>query len=428
MLGMSRLSPSKWIFVTTCSVALTTVGVTNAQGPAAAAAPVATAPPFTPAPINGTLVDFMTGLPVSHTMQVMAQPKLMRPGFAGEPVNTAKGLASKIKAKEVDVPKRVKAAKYLGKVDCQAFPDSQKQLLDLVVNDEFEEVRLAAAKAFKEQFSKGCNQNPSKKKQRRYDTCRGCCNNVEVLNKLAERAYECDDTGCAKEPSPRVREAIAEALNVCCCWQYHGGAANYEQQSIELSPPPADVAPPTEAPKVAPPSVPPEAAAAAAKEQTKAINATHVSENSANTDVRPAAMTKTLPEIELEGESPADAESQADLPLVECLRGHCPVGMVERRLEKASAEFAKNYKGQRYEFASAEALEQFQRDPEHYAPACNGHCLMTLAKTQEKVVGKFCTEYDGRQYWFATKELREEFKADPEHILDEMDNDIIGDE
>ena len=411
MRGRSWLSPSKWICVTTCSVALTTAAVANAQTPPPPAGPVETAPPFTPQPINGTLIDFVTGMPISYRMQVMAKPKLMRPGFAGQPVNTAKGLASKIKAKEVDVPKRVKAAKYLGKVDCQAFPESQTQLLDLVVNDEFEEVRLAAAKAFKEQFSKGCNEHPSKKKQRRYDTCRGCCNNVKVLNALAERAYEFDDTGCAKEPSPRVREAIVDALNSCCCWQYHQGVT-YEQP-LELNPPLPEVVPPADILKEAPPVVPPEAAAAASKGQSKATTADHISDDSQETEVETVAMVKSLPDAE-------------PLPLVECLRGHCPVGMVQRRLETASEEFAMDYKGHRYEFASAEALEQFKQDPEHYVPMLHGFCVVTLAKTQEKVVGKFCTEFDGRQYWFVSKELRDEFKAEPEHFLIEVEDRIDG--
>ena len=412
MLGMSRLSPSKWICVTTCSVALTTVGVASAQTPPSAAQPVATAPPFKPAPINGTLVDFLTGLPVSHTVQVMATPKLMRPGFAGEPLDTAKGLAAKIKAKEVDVPKRVKAAKYLGKVDCQAFPDSQKQLLDLVVYDEFEEVRLAAAKAFKEQFSKGCDPNPSKRKQRRYDTCRGCCNNVEVLNKLAERAYECDETGCAKEPSPRVREAIAEALNCCCCWQYHAGQAS--QQPVDLSTPPTpEAAPPDKAPTEKAPAVPAEDAKATTQGQgtTTATSAALVSDNSKNAEVQQVAMERSV--------------QKNDTPLIECLRGHCPVGVAARRLDQASADIWTNYKGHRYEFASEEAKEQFLLDPEHYSPVLGGHCVVTFAKTGEKVVGMCCREQNGRQYWFASKELREEFKSDPDQFLDEIDDEAI---
>ena len=37
-----------------------------------------------------------------------------------------------------------------------------------------------------------------------------------VLNALAKRAYERDDSGCPLEPSKRVREAAAEALKACC--------------------------------------------------------------------------------------------------------------------------------------------------------------------------------------------------------------------
>lgn len=409
MLGMSRLSTSKWICVTTCSVALTTAGVANAQPPAPP--PVATAPAFKPAPIQGSLFDFVTGLPVSHTMQVMATPKLMRPGFAGEPVDTAKGLASKIKAKEVDVPKRVKAAKYLGKVDCQAFPESQDQLLDLVVNDEFEEVRLAAAKAFKEQFSKGCDPNPSKKKQRRYDTCRGCCNNTKVLNKLAERAYECDDTGCAKEPSPRVREAIAEALNCCCCWQGYGGTIY--QQPVELSTPPVpEAAPPADAPKDKPPQVPAESTEAAAKAKPQATPAALYRNASEEVELQTVAMQTSATEKEV-----------ARLECLDCFRGHCPVGMASRRLDSADPEIWANYKGHRYEFASEEAKEQFLRDPEHYVPALTGHCIVTYSKTGELVVGNYCREQDGRQYWFASKELREEFKSNPDRYVDAVDDD-----
>jgi YHS domain-containing protein len=406
MLGKSRLSPSKWICITTSLVAMTTAGVASAQD-----APVATAPPFTPAPINGTLVDFVTGLPVSHTMQVMAKPLLLRPGFAGEAVNTAKGLAAKIKAKEVDVPKRVKAAKYLGKVDCQAFPDSQDQLLDLVVNDEFEEVRLAAAKAFKEQFSKGCNPNPSKKKQRRFDTCRGCCNRVEILNKLAERAYECDDTGCAKEPSPRVREAIVDALNCCCCWQSYG-SGNY-QGPLELNPPPTpDAAPPADATKEKPPVVPPEAAEAALRGKTNAIPAAHFNDGAQKSELQSVAMEKNL--------------LDPDAPLVDCLRGNCPVGIAARRLEPASPEIWTSYKGHRYEFASENAKEQFLENPEHFAPVLCGHCIVTFTKTGEKVIGSYCREHDGRQYWFASKELRDEFKADPDGFVDAMDDEPVS--
>lgn len=413
MAGMSRLSMLNWITITTGCVALSTIGFAIAADPAPA-------PAFNPAPIKPTLIDFLTGMPVTHSMQVMATPKLLRPGFAGEMDNTAKGLASKIKAKEVDVPKRVKAAKYLGKVDCQAFPESQTQLLDLVVNDEFEEVRLAAAKAFQEQFSKGQDPNPSKRKQRRYDNCRGCCNNVDVINKLSKRTYECDENGCPYEPSLRVREAIAEALQSCCCWQYNGGQ-NYQPPV----PPTPDAAPPTEAPKDKAPAVPAESTGTAATEgleKTEAIQSvggiiTPSNEQAAGLELQTVGLEETASEETMVTE-------EKDLPLVECLRGHCPVGMAERRLERASAENWTVHNGFRYEFASQEAKDKFLNDPKRYAPILNGYCVVTFSKTGEKVVGNVCREHNGQQHWFATKELREEFKADPEKFLEGLEEMI----
>lgn len=407
MLRMPRLSKSNWLSMTTCSVALTAIGVVIAADPAPA-------PPFNPAPIKPTLVDFLTGMPVTHSMQVMATPKLLRPGFAGEMDNTAKGLASKIKAKEVDVPKRVKAAKYLGKVDCQAFPESQMQLLDLVVNDEFEDVRLAAAKAFKEQFSRGCDPKPSKKTQRRYDTCRGCCNNVEVINKLMERAYECDGNGCPYEPSIRVREAIHEALQSCCCSQYAGGQ-NYYQQPVELSTPPSpDTAPPSDAPKEKPPVVPPEGTGTAKVGQTDATLAAHIGDDSQQEELQTVGLEETSPEVQT--------------PLVECLRGHCPVGMVARRLDQANSEIWTIHNGHRFEFATEEAKQEFLQNPERYAPVLNGCCIVTFEKTGEKVVGNCCREHAGKQYWFASKELREEFKLDPDRFIEAIGDEEESDE
>lgn len=429
MLGLLRVRSLNWFSATTCSVALMATGSTLAADPAPVAsppgvappfipAPAGIAPPFVPAPVNNSLLDVVTGLPISYSMQVWATPRLLRPGFAGQPLTSAKGLASQIKAKELDVPKRVKAAKYLGKVDCQAFPDSQQKLLALVEEDEFEEVRLAAAKAFKVQFSRGCDPEPSKKKQRRYDTCRGCCNNADVLKRLAARAYECDETGCAREPSPRVREAIAEALSCCCCYNYNGGAEQWAQpQDMSIPTTPAGGLPPTPTPTPTPqekaPAAPAESTSGAAAAQTDVSTVGHSQAESANKLLQPAGLE--------EEDSEANGDSNdSEFPLVECLRGHCPVAMAERRMEKALPEIYMIYNDHKFEFASNEAKATFLNDPERYAPVLGGHCVVTFVKTGEKVVGKYCREHNGQQYWFANKEIREEFKADPDHFTKKM--------
>jgi hypothetical protein len=43
-----------------------------------------------------------------------------------------------------------------------------------------------------------------------------CCCNKKIVLRLAEMAYERDDSGCPLEPSARVREAAAKALHICC--------------------------------------------------------------------------------------------------------------------------------------------------------------------------------------------------------------------
>lgn len=428
MLGLLRVRSLNWLTASACcSVALMSTGLTHAADPVPVASPpgvappfipppAGVAPPFVPAPVNNSLLDVVTGLPISYSMQVMAKPKLLRPGFAGEPLTSAKGLASQIKAKEVDVPKRVKAAKYLGKVDCQAFPDSQQKLLALVEEDEFEEVRLAAAKAFKVQFSRGCDPDPSRKKQRRYDTCRGCCTNAEVLSRLAARAYSCDESGCAREPSPRVREAIAEALNCCCCFSYYGGAQHWIRPTdLTVPPSPAEEAPKPESTQEKPPAAPPESTSGLPIEQSNVSTVGHSQTESVSKELQPVGLEVKEPEA-------ASSADKSELLLVACMRGNCPVAMAERRLEKALPEIHTIYGGYKYEFASEEAKAAFLKDPDRYVPVLGGHCVVTFVKTGEKVVGRFCREHNGKQYWFANKEIREEFKASPDHFVEMIDD------
>ena len=423
MLGLLRVRSLNWLTASTCSVALMATGLALAADPVPVASPpgvappfipppAGIAPPFVPAPVNNSLLDVVTGLPISYSMQVMATPRLLRPGFAGQPLTSAKGLASQIKAKELDVPKRVKAAKYLGKVDCQAFPDSQQKLLALIEEDEFEEVRLAAAKAFKVQFSRGCDPDPSKKKQRRYDTCRGCCNNVDVLNRLAARAYECDETGCAKEPSPRVREAIAEALNCCCCFNYYGGAEHWTQPTeLTVPPTPDEGGPQLESPKEKPPAAPPESTSELPAGQPNVSTVGHSQSESVSKELQPAV-------LEVKESEAGSNSDDSELPLVACLRGNCPVAMAERRMEKALPEIHTIYNGHKYEFASKEAKAAFLNEPDRYVPVLGGHCVVTFVNTGEKVVGRFCREHNRKQYWFASKEIREEFKAAPDQFIE----------
>ena len=194
-----------------------------------------TAAAFEPKPIQGSLIDFLTGMPVSYQLQLLQTDPLLRPPFAGAPLDSAKGLAAKIKGQQLDAKNRIKALKFLGDVDCVEYPESQQVLVKHLREDPVEKVRLAAAKALEEQLSHGKDEKPNRRERRRKDTCKGCCTKM-VLNALSECAYETDDQGCYLEPSKRVREAAEDALKTCCdCW----GEPSYEANTA----PEVDAAP-----------------------------------------------------------------------------------------------------------------------------------------------------------------------------------------
>lgn len=188
-----------------------------AQGAFAGGTAPATAPAFESPELTPSLLDFATGLPVAKTIKELLTPKLLREPFAGAPLDSAKGLAAKIKAQELDVKNRITAAEFLAEVDCRAYPNAQKQLIKLMIEDPSEEVRLTAVEALQVQFSRGLEcEKASKSEKRRYDTCRGCCTQ-EAIDAVYKVAYEMDPEfkDCLFEPSKRVRKAAAEAVETC---------------------------------------------------------------------------------------------------------------------------------------------------------------------------------------------------------------------
>ncbi|MEM8770663.1 MAG: YHS domain-containing (seleno)protein [Pseudomonadota bacterium] len=62
------------------------------------------------------------------------------------------------------------------------------------------------------------------------------------------------------------------------------------------------------------------------------------------------------------------------------IEGYDPVGyFTEERAMKGTPEFAAQYRGATFHFASAENQAMFLEDPERYAPAYGGYCTETLA-------------------------------------------------
>jgi len=435
--------------------------------------PVETAPAFEAPQLSPSLADFVTGIPLSKKLKALFTPKLMRKPFAGAAVDGVKGLASKIKAEQVDVKNRVVAIKFLGTVDCAAFPQAQELLIDSLKNDPSERVRLEAAKAIKEQFGRGKDEGlfTSRREKRRYDHCRGCCGE-DALNALSEVAYERDETGCLLEPSERVRKEVREALAVCvsCCSEQSQeipiepqeetpdapseetpGARSeetttdrtplrnpvqknltqvqkeliilYEQNGLnppsnptaeilELDPP----LPRSESQNAVPASVTPANVTTGETGERLHVLSTAIRVG----DRKPVMSAKESKRlfrprlIQVSAESHASAiQEQPDTPLA-CIRGFCVVALSQEKLIKGRPEFSSRYDGHTYHFSSVEAKEQFDADPTRFSPVMAGTDPVLLKRTGETKQGNYIWRYDDRFYFFVSKKNRSDFLKSPE--------------
>lgn len=192
-----------------------------------------------------------------------------------DPANLASGnpaikKAAEIKAQEDMAAQKIKAIKYLGEIGCGGCYKGVDKALAEALGDCTEAVRYEAVKAILS--ASACGENECIKKcVRQTKTCKeatcdcwvgcmkrtcatmhllcgkalpdgttlkskcpgyGCgaggncpggrcacgdgnCCTSEILNKLSEMAFERDDRGCWKEPSPRVRAMARQALRAC---------------------------------------------------------------------------------------------------------------------------------------------------------------------------------------------------------------------
>lgn len=184
--------------------------------------------------------------------------------------NAAIKKAAEIKAQEDMAAQKIKAIKYLAEIGCGGCYEGVDKALSEALDDCTEAVRYEAVKAIL--AASACGQNDCVKKcVRQTKTCKeaacdcwvgcmkrtcatmhllcgkagpdgvtlksmrpgyGCgaggncpgsrcacgdgnCCTSEILNKLSTMAFEKDDRGCWKEPSPRVRAMARQALRAC---------------------------------------------------------------------------------------------------------------------------------------------------------------------------------------------------------------------
>ncbi len=164
-------------------------------------------------------------------------------------------IAAKVKQAEDAAPQKIKAVRYLAKIGCGCYDEvGVTDALVKAMGDCTESVRLATIEAISDAAEGGecetCNEN-------------SCCNE-KIVKKLAERAYEIDETGCFVELSEEVREAAADALCICCPGEGDpeilppGEVPERERETPELANPPApDEARVLPVPAASPAALPP---------------------------------------------------------------------------------------------------------------------------------------------------------------------------
>ncbi len=120
-----------------------------------------------------------------------------------ESPNPAIKKAAEIKQQEDLKKQKIKGIKYLAKVGCGCYPGIKKALL-AALDDCTEEVRYEAAMAFCKAAGDPCKSCDGD----------GCCA-ADVMTKLQDIANGRTAEGCWTEPSKRVRQTAANALNAC---------------------------------------------------------------------------------------------------------------------------------------------------------------------------------------------------------------------
>jgi hypothetical protein len=149
------------------------------------------------------------GLERTPPLKKIADPAFLKPEIAeGIPMPKALKEAAKVKIQEDLAPQKIKAVKFLAEMGCGCYNDDGAITDALVeaLEDCTPDVREATIVAISEVAAD--------------ETCTKCgtknCCEEPILMKLAEIAYERDETGCYKELNEDIRNAAIEALEACC--------------------------------------------------------------------------------------------------------------------------------------------------------------------------------------------------------------------
>ena len=98
------------------------------------------------------------------------------------------------------------------------------------------------------------------------------------------------------------------------------------------------------------------------------------------------------------------------------LKGFCPVTLHdERELVDARPDHHATHRGQKFHFASVEAMSKFVEEPSRYAPAAYGADVVALTRDKDVVEGSldFAAWFKGRLYLFGSQEAHDTFVTNP---------------
>lgn len=316
---------------------------------------------------------------------------LLKPPFHNEAADVGpKGLASKLRARELDIPNRKRAIRYLASYDCAQFPEAKEMLLEMLnpEKERWEEVRFEAAVGLRDMLARNACGPCKEDEKKKNDIGRGgvegpchcttCCD-AKTMNTIARTAYEMKENGCCYEPSLRVREMAVEALNVC------GVPCNFKPYYAE-EPAPSPI---EEIGPITPPNIDQDGPSKP-KDQDKAYD-------SANLAIPQNVSVEPTP--------------------IQRLTDVCIVGLYDGDVVRTEKQFTATYRGRIYYFGSKEAQDRFVANPEQFAVAFGGCDPVEFVRSKQVVEGRFLVKHADRFYMFISKENQKTFEGSPQAFL-----------
>ncbi|HEY9546176.1 MAG TPA: YHS domain-containing (seleno)protein [Solimonas sp.] len=99
----------------------------------------------------------------------------------------------------------------------------------------------------------------------------------------------------------------------------------------------------------------------------------------------------------------------------------------DRKAIKGQSDFRTEWRGAKWQFASAEHLKQFRADPQRYAPQYGGYCAYAVANNDlVDIDPEAFTVIDGKLYLNYSKDIRKKWDADRANYIDKADKNWLG--